>query len=423
MNNKSNCKGFVPQLRFPEFRDAGEWEELGFYDLLDDILDFRGRTPLKLGMKWGDGKIVSLSANNVKNGYINYNAECNLGSQALYEKWMGKVNLKINDIVFTMEAPLGNALLIPDSKKYILSQRVVVFKTKKEVNNNFLIQLIWSTQFQSTVAILATGSTAKGINQKSLKRVRVNIPSEKEQQKIANCLTSLDELITAQTQKLDSLKAHKKGLMQQLFPAGFDSAQPTDITRSLSEAEMNIPKLRFAEFRDAGKWRKKPIKNLLTIGNGRNYKHLAQGDIPVYGTGGYMLSVNDYLYNGESVCIGRKGTIDKPFFLTGKFWTVDTLFYTHLFKKCLPRFIYLCFQNINWKNHNQAGGIPSLSKVIINKIEIKIPLPSEQKKIVACFTSLDKLITAQTKKINTLKTHKKGLMQQLFPSTDEESES
>ena len=178
----------------------------------------------------------------------------------------------------------------------------------------------------------------------------------------------------------------------------------------------NLPRLRFPEFRDAGSWEGKPISKLLTIGSGKDYKHLSKGDIPVYGTGGYMLSVDDYLYDGESVCIGRKGTIDKPMFLTGKFWTVDTLFYTHSFNECLPKFIYSCFQNINWKNHNEAGGVPSLTKVIINKIEIKIPSPKEQQKIANCLTSLDLLITVHAQKLDMLKTHKKGLMQQFFPS-------
>ncbi|SNX60582.1 type I restriction enzyme, S subunit [Nitrosomonas ureae] len=210
----------LPRLRFPEFRTAREWIECDFYDLLEDVLDFRGRTPLKLGMDWGGGSIISLSANNVKNGYIDFDAECNLGSEALYEKWMGKVNLEKGDIVFTMEAPLGNALLVPDSRRYILSQRVVAFKTKKDISSEFLIQLIWSPEFQNEMERLSTGSTAKGINQKTLKNVSVRVPSEEnEQQKIADGLSSIDELITAQTQKLDTLKAHKRGLMQQLFPS------------------------------------------------------------------------------------------------------------------------------------------------------------------------------------------------------------
>ncbi len=208
-----------PRLRFPEFQNAGVWMEWRFGDLLDDIIDFRGRTPTKLGMAWGGGNITTLSANNVKNGFVDYNAECNLGSEELYSRWMGDVNLEKEDIIFTMEAPLGNALLLPDSRKYILSQRVVAFKTKAEVLNPFLVQIIWGEGFQNEISKLATGSTAKGINQKALKTVPVRLPDADEQQRIASCLTSLDDLIAAQAQKLDALKTHKKGLMQQLFPA------------------------------------------------------------------------------------------------------------------------------------------------------------------------------------------------------------
>jgi len=177
--------------------------------------------------------------------------------------------------------------------------------------------------------------------------------------------------------------------------------------------------LRFPEFRDAGDWEIKPFDKLFTIGNGKDYKHLSSGDVPVYGSGGYMLSVNDYLYDGESACIGRKGSINNPIFLTGKFWTVDTLFYTHSFKDCLPKFIYLIFQNINWLSHNEAGGVPSLSKANICKIEAAVPKPVEQQKIADCLSSIDELVTAQTQKVEALKAHKKGLMQQLFPAEGE----
>lgn len=176
------------------------------------------------------------------------------------------------------------------------------------------------------------------------------------------------------------------------------------------------PALRFPEFRGTANWKKKELNNLLTIGNGKDYKHLSTGDIPVYGSGGYMLSVNDYLYDGESVCIGRKGTIDKPVFLSGKFWTVDTLFYTHSFIKCSPKFIFYQFQKINWKNYNEAGGIPSLTKTTIGRIEILVPSFTEQQKIADCLSSLDNVISLQKQKIDALQQYKKGLMQKLFPA-------
>jgi type I restriction enzyme S subunit len=187
----------------------------------------------------------------------------------------------------------------------------------------------------------------------------------------------------------------------------------------LGTVEGLMPELRFPEFVNDGEWEGKAFEELFEIGNGRDYKHLEKGKIPVYGSGGYMLSVDDFLYDGESVCIGRKGTIDKPMFLEGKFWTVDTLFFTHSFKDCLPKYIFFVFQNINWLNHNEAGGVPSLTKTNIYKIETLIPKPQEQQKIASCLSSLDDLITAQSQKLDLLKDHKKGLMQNLFPQEGE----
>ena len=177
-----------------------------------------------------------------------------------------------------------------------------------------------------------------------------------------------------------------------------------------------VPKLRFPEFVNEDEWKNKRIEQLLTIGNGCDYKHLSKGDIPVYGSGGYMCSVDDFLYDGDSVCIGRKGTIDKPIFLRGKFWTVDTLFYTHSYKNCIPQFIYNIFQRINWLKYNEAGGVPSLSKTTINKINIYIPEIPEQQKIADCLSSIDDLIDAESRKLKVLEKYKKGLMQKLFPA-------
>lgn len=173
-----------------------------------------------------------------------------------------------------------------------------------------------------------------------------------------------------------------------------------------------VPSIRFPEFN--GEWVEKKIEELLTIGSGKDYKNLKKGDIPVYGTGGYMTSVNDYLYDGESVCIGRKGTIDKPRFIDGKFWTVDTLFYTHSFKQSLPQFVFLLFQNINWKKYNEASGVPSLSKATIEKIKLFIPAISEQEKISKFISLNDKRLNLLRKKKDELTKYKNGVVQKVF---------
>ena len=177
-------------------------------------------------------------------------------------------------------------------------------------------------------------------------------------------------------------------------------------------AKAVAPKLRFPEFSD--EWERTKIGDALRVGSGRDYKHLKPGTVPVFGTGGYMLSVDKPLYSGKSVLIGRKGTIDKPFYYEGDFWTVDTLFYTHEFKGSDPKYISYVFEKINWQKHNEASGVPSLSKSTIEKIKINLPSISEQEKIADFLTAVDNRISAMQEKVELLKKYKKGVMQKIF---------
>ena len=174
----------------------------------------------------------------------------------------------------------------------------------------------------------------------------------------------------------------------------------------------NVPNLRFPEF--SGEWENCQIANILSIGSGRDYKHLEKGNIPVFGTGGYMTSVNECIYDGETTFIGRKGSINKPFYYNGKFWTVDTLFYTHSFNKTTPKFVYCLFQTINWLRYNEASGVPSLSKDTIEKIKVFIPQLDEQRKISEMLSVIDERIATQNKIIEDLKKLKSAIYQEIF---------
>ncbi|PRZ23433.1 restriction endonuclease subunit S [Flavobacterium granuli] len=173
-----------------------------------------------------------------------------------------------------------------------------------------------------------------------------------------------------------------------------------------------VPNLRFPQFTE--EWNREKIGSILTIGSGKDYKHLSKGTIPVFGTGGYMTSVNEYLYDGESVCIGRKGTINKPSYVNGKFWTVDTLFFTHSFQKVVPKFVYYVFEKVNWLKYNEASGVPSLSKSTIEQIEINISCIEEQQKIATFLSLLDSRIQTQNKIIEELKLLKNTLIKKIF---------
>lgn len=121
---------------------------------------------------------------------------------------------------------------------------------------------------------------------------------------------------------------------------------------------------------------------------------MSEGPIPVYGTGGYMLSVNEALsYNEDAIGIGRKGTIDKPYILKAPFWTVDTLFYAIPREKIDLTFVFDIFQNIDWKKKDESTGVPSLSKTAINDIDVLAPIYDEQQAIGQFFSKFDNLIT------------------------------
>ena len=174
------------------------------------------------------------------------------------------------------------------------------------------------------------------------------------------------------------------------------------------------PLIRVQGFDDA--WEQRKLSNIVDVCSGRDYKHLNDGDIPVYGTGGYMLSVSEALSEkDDAIGIGRKGTIDNPFILRAPFWTVDTLFY------CVPKdnydlnFTYCVFQNINWKSKDESTGVPSLSKTTINNIEVMTPTPAEQKKIGDYFTALDNLITLHQRELEKIISVRKAMIERMFP--------
>lgn len=173
-----------------------------------------------------------------------------------------------------------------------------------------------------------------------------------------------------------------------------------------------VPNLRFPEF--SGEWKECEIGNILKIGSGKDYKHLSKGDIPVFGTGGYMTSVNDYLFDGETVCIGRKGTINKPFYFNGRLWTVDTLFYSHSFWNVIPKFVFYVFEQVNWLKYNEASGVPSLSKKTIEQIKVTIPEINEQKRISNLLSLIDEKIQTQNQIITELESLIKGFREKLF---------
>lgn len=175
---------------------------------------------------------------------------------------------------------------------------------------------------------------------------------------------------------------------------------------------MAAPKLRFKEFDQI--WDNLKYKDVLTIKYGKDHKLLNEGEFPVYGTGGVMRYADQYLHDGESILIGRKGTIDQPKYVNEKFWTVDTLFYTQIKDNSIPLFLYQHALQVNWLGLNEATGVPSLNTTSINNVDIALPSKEEQTKIATFLSAVDEKIAQLSQKLHLLEQYKQGMMQKIF---------
>ena len=235
----------------------------------------------------------------------------------------------------------------------------------------------------------------------SLSKLTINniqnyFPSFNEQSAIGSLFRTLDDLLASYKDNLANYQSLKATMLSTMFP----------------KAGQTVPEIRLEGF--DGEWERKSLSEVCTINSGRDYKHLKDGDIPVYGTGGYMLSVNEKLSDEDAIGIGRKGTIDKPYLLSGPFWTVDTLFYVTCKVGYDLNYLFLVFQKVRWKKFDESTGVPSLSKKTIEKVVSKFPSLPEQQAIGSYFSNLDNLINSHQEKISQLETLKKKLLQDMF---------
>ncbi|HEY9168921.1 MAG TPA: restriction endonuclease subunit S [Lutibacter sp.] len=260
-------------------------------------------------------------------------------------------------------------------------------------------------------------------------KLKIPLPNPQEQQKIASCLSSLDEVIAAHSQKLELLKDHKKGLMQNLFP---------------QEGE-TVPKYRFKEFEDDGEWVETTVENNCEIKGRIGYRGYTTQDIVGQGEGALVLGGKhiqnqllelkdptylswDKYYESPEIMVevghiifSQRGTLGDCAIIDREIGPATINPSMVLIKNitCDARFLYYiligdCIQEEVRKNRSK-GAIPMLSQKQIKEFSFLIPKPKEQQKIASCLSSLDALIKAQVDKIEQLQLHKKGLMQGLFP--------
>ena len=422
----------TPKLRFPEFRDAEGWEPVTLQEASGPVAERVGQRKLTP---------VSISAGI---GFVPQSEK--FGRDISGNQYQLYTLVRDGDFVFNK----GNSLKFPQGCVYLLKgwgevaapNVFICFRLKNGYSDGFFQNCFEQNQHGKQLKKhITSGARSNGllnISKETFFSIEIPTPSLPEQQKIAECLSSVDELIAAEARKLDALKTHKKGLMQQLFPR---------------EGETQ-PRLRFPEFQNAGEWEVKKLGQIAKYTKGfafksQDYKNAGVRIIRVSDLGAdfikpnneklYISSESEHEYarykltaseiivttvgskpelvdsavgRGIYVNSNNEGLLNQNLLKLEVLSGVNSRFlFSHINTPEYQRFI----ASISRGNANQAN----IAVKDLMGFMIKAPRHAEQQRIADCLTTLDDLIAAQTQKLAALKTHKKGLMQQLFPSPEE----
>ena len=401
-------------------KEKNDWIKRPLLSNIEKILDYRGRTPKKLGLSWSDTGFLALSALNVKNGYIDFNADANYGDQELYNRWMGDNNLHKGQVVFTTEAPMGNVAQIPNDALYILSQRTIAFEVKHHlIREDFLATLLRSPKIFNELTSLSSGGTAKGISQKSLSNLKISLPASlDEQSAIGSLFRTLDDLLASYKNNLANYQSLKATMLSKMFPKDGEA----------------VPEIRLDGFE--GEWE---VVNLGTL--------IESYDEIISGVSGFPIATssrkglylqNDYFEGGRT---GIDLTLDfhrVPMgYVTYRHMSDDSIFKFNknnfetdvLVSKEYPVFIsnnrsdidFLLYHLNNSRLFLRFSTMQKLGGTRVrlyykNLITYKLAVPTveEQQAIGTYFSNLDSLITAHQEKISQLETLKKKLLQDMF---------
>jgi type I restriction enzyme, S subunit len=410
-----------PNLRFPEFRDAPGWKSIPLSDVSVPVVERVGDRILTP---------VSISAGI---GFVRQAEK--FGRDISGDQYKLYTLVKDGDFVYNK----GNSLKFPQGCVYPLQgwgevavpNVFICFRLKEGYSNalfqNFFERNFHGLQLKRHITSSARSNGLLNISKECFFGVELPVPSIPEQQRVAECLTSLDELIADHGDKLDALKAHKKGLMQQLFPR---------------EGE-TLPCLRFPEFQDSGEWRYKTLNDIAEISSGTtpsrsNPEFFNGGTIPWVKTmdlnNSFIMETEEKItpkararvnpagsvlvamYGGFNQ-IGRTGCLSVP---AATNQAISVLVVDN--KVALPVYVlaWLNAKVEDWKRiASSSRKDPNITGSDVANFPISYPKIQEQQKIADTLSSLDDLISAQTQKLEALKGHKKGMMQQLFPSPQE----
>ena len=385
--------------KYPQYKDSGvEW--LG--EIPENWLTTKVKYKVPYQVGWTpptkvsenfDGKNKWVTIADLKNRIINTTKSCI--SDVAAEQASMNITPK-GSLLFSFKLSVG---IVAFAGENLYTNEAIASFLK---NENSSIHYLY---YASPLFIVKNASEniygAKILNQELISNATLVLPSLEEQQTIANYLdkatVKIDTLIEKQAKLIELLKEKRQAIISTAVTRGLDSSVP--MKDSGVEWLGEIPE----------HWVVKKFKYSARIQGGKDQKEVLNdnGEYPVYGSGGIFGYANKYLYNGKSVLLGRKGTVDKPLYVQGAFWTVDTMYYTILKNITVPKWFYYTSTTIKFDYYQYGSAIPSMTQEDLHNIYFSTPSKKEQQKIATYLdyktSKIDKLTRKSMKCIDLLK--------------------
>ena len=288
--------------------------------------------------------------------------------EKIYREYKEKYSYpKKGDILISAAGTIGKTVIFDGEDSYFQDSNIVwIENDESKVTNQFLYYFLQTNPFITT-----NGSTIKRLYNDNLRDTKIpNVPSIQQQNQITDILGTLDQKIQINNQINQELEAMAKTLYDYWF-VQFDFPDPNGKPYKSSGGEMVYhPDLK-REIPEG--WGVEKLSHFLTIKNGKDHKHLQDGKFAVYGSGGIMRTVADYLYSGESILFPRKGTLNNVMYVNEKFWTVDTMFYSEVNKNTSALYVFYSVKDIDFNKLNTGTGVPSMTSSILYDLNIIVP--------------------------------------------------
>ncbi|EGD28979.1 restriction endonuclease subunit S [Streptococcus sanguinis] len=288
--------------------------------------------------------------------------------EKVYHEYKEKYSYpKKGDILISAAGTIGKTVIFDGEDSYFQDSNIVwIENDESKVTNQFLYYFLQTNPFITT-----NGSTIKRLYNDNLRDTTIpNVPSIQQQNKITDILGTLDKKIQINNQINQELEAMAKTLYDYCF-VQFDFPDQNGKPYKSSGGKMVYsPELK-REIPEG--WGVEKLSHFLTIKNGKDHKHLQDGKFAVYGSGGIMRTVTDYLYSGESILFPRKGTLNNVMYVNEKFWTVDTMFYSEVNKNNSALYVFYSVKDIDFNKLNTGTGVPSMTSSILYDLNIIVP--------------------------------------------------